>query len=189
MIAVSLSKEEIELADRVAFFRHDDSMRRKRGDFMSHKVQDSLTRHKRGARGEAVVAKATGYKWYAAIENSPNRSGQTWKDVGPIEVREKEVGRDLFLKPTDPHDSTPYVLVHTISASEYRIVGWRFGFEVKDDEHWCKWLPDPAYIVPYRDLYSLESLRNWCISSGHGDWKNTPLDDVEVAGRHLLIDC
>jgi hypothetical protein len=149
---VSLSWEWVERAAVIGIKRQVENLQRSRPD--AHGCQRDLgwQVHIDGACGEAAVAKYTRTRW------NGNLGRLKAKDVGALQVRtsSRQSGR-LILHPDDPDDDA-YVLVLG-SAPRYRLAGWIFGHEGKQQEWWED--PTgyrPAFFVPQSAMHPMDLL-------------------------------
>lgn len=140
---------------------------------MDHTSNGSQSASEMGVIGEWCVAIMTGYKPLGFKYGGEGKE----KDVGPIQVRATTRSVLYFKDFEDPDD--PIVAVKIIDRQTAEIVGWRFGFECMKDRY--KRLPKNEqnmrpgqkcwWEVPHQDLYSVQSLENWCVSHGFREWR------------------
>lgn len=155
---VTLDEKDILLATEVANMRNKSQRDAKRRDGLVK--GSSLGRDLQGALAELAVSRALDLPWDGKWLPVPE--WDTWKlegnDVGKLEIRSTERfdGR-LILHPSDK-DYSPYVLVTSDAHPTYRLVGWVYGREGKEDKYWRDNVPRPCYMVPQSNLRTIDSL-------------------------------
>lgn len=128
------------------------------------------------ALAEAVVAEETGYVWNAYFENF-NKILKVLRpaDAGHVEVKcPTEMWHNLIVR-YDDDITSPYVLV----MPDMTIAGWSPGWECEWDES----LPTPGWRRKREALYPFETLRDYCLFNGFGEWQPGRLS---AAIGHLL---
>lgn len=155
---VTLDEKDVQLATEVAGMRNRSQRDAKRRDGLVK--GSSIGRDMQGALAELAVARALNLPWDGKWLPIP--IWDTWKhegnDVGKLEIRSTERfdGR-LILHPNDK-DFSPYVLVTSDSHPTYRLVGWVYGMDGKENKYWRENVPKPCYMVPQDNLRSIDSL-------------------------------
>jgi hypothetical protein len=81
-----------------------------------------------GACAELALAKYLGVYWNGSVDTFKNGG-----DVSGLEVRTTKNHNKLIVRKEDRHDSI-YVLL-TGKAPEYNIVGWEYGYMIKQSEY------------------------------------------------------
>ena len=112
--------------------------------------------HILGAWGECVVARAIDCYWSETLGHPDGGDA----DVGAFHVRTAPDPKyRLILHPED-HDSAPYVLVVIERLPSFRVAGWCYGSDGKQEKFWG----DPAgtgrhaFFVPQSALRPLVEL-------------------------------
>lgn len=174
---IKLTKQEIDTAIDIASQRQSHNTKNIRDQLVAS--ISPLDANVLGTISEMAVVKMTGYEWNAfepQFWTTPINDRKA--DCGPIEVRvnlRKYATNMLLYQPKNP-EFRPYVLLVKQEPSTFKVVGWRFGFECAKEGFWKSSWARPCYAIPQDRLYGLQSLENWCISSGYGDWKISSLD-------------
>lgn len=157
-MTVELWEEDILLATEVANMRNKSQREAKRRDGLVS--GSSLGRDLQGALAELAVSRALSLPWDGKWLPIP--VWDTWKiegnDVGKLEIRstDRADGR-LILHPSDK-DFSPYVLVTSSTDHKYKLVGWVYGKDGKDNKYWRDNVPRPCYMVPQANLRSIDEL-------------------------------
>ena len=155
---IKLSSKDIRLAAEVAQQRNESQRQAGRADGLVK--GSSLGRDIQGAEAELAVSKALTLPWDGKWLPIPE--WDRWKhhgnDVGKIEIRSTELpnGR-LILHPSDK-DHSPYLLVLAHEKPIYRLVGWIYGVEGKQDKYWRSNVPRPCYMVRQEELKTVDEL-------------------------------
>lgn len=115
-------------------------------------------------RGEMAVAKGLNLYWSGSVGDY----GAV--DVGDlVEVRTRTKNwHSLIIHPQD-RDWAPYVLVDASNPPDFRLVGWMYGSDGKDEKYWA----DPAKTGRHAYFIDQKILR--------------PMDELKSLLRHGLI--
>ena len=154
----TLDEKDILLATEVANMRNKSQREAKRKDGLVK--GSSLGRDMQGTLAELAVSRALNLPWDGKW--LPIAIWDSWKlegnDVGKLEIRstDRSDGR-LILHPSDK-DFSPYVLVTSDAHPSYKLVGWVYGIDGKNEKYWRDNVPRPCYMVPQTNLKSIDSL-------------------------------
>lgn len=155
---ITLTAADLSLANDVARQRNESQRSAGRADGLVK--GSSLQRDIEGALSELAVSRALNLSWDGKW--LPIDIWDNWKhegnDVGKLEIRSTALatGR-LILHPSDK-DNSPYVLVLSHSNPTFKMVGWIYGKEGKQDKYWRDNVPRPCYMVRQEDLKSMDEL-------------------------------
>jgi hypothetical protein len=155
MIDVLLTKHESRICTWTGKQRDADAHAHNRDPGLGP-GNDGPECHIRGAHGEFATSIGCNLYWRPSIGLIHE------KDVGgKIQTRcIDNPTYSLVVKPKDP-DADPFVLVLQLSQLRYRLLGWRFGYEVKRDYPLRTDRRDPAHYCPQGDLYDMDLLLEW----------------------------
>lgn len=152
---IRLTWFEVHLASEIGCRRHLAALQAGLPDrHGAGRDNDGWTKHVEGAAGEMAVAKALNLYYDGSVNTF--RDGA---DVGRIQVRTRsEPHFELLVRDSDA-DADPFLLV-TGRAPSFRIVGWMYGGDAKQ-EAWrhAHGGREAAYFVPHVALEPLEKLR------------------------------
>ena len=149
-IEISLTKEDMEWADRIATNRQDEAVKAGKRDSHGFNGIDGLNKHKLGAAGELAVAKALGVIWDATVN--------TYKapDLGEcVQVRTRSKhDYDMLVRANDKDDE---VFIHVTGQPPNLIVhGWLYGKDAKQEKWKQNYGNRPsAYFIPTSELNQL----------------------------------
>jgi hypothetical protein len=113
-------------------------------------LRAALWKNMLGALGEAAAAKALDRYWGCG-DTRLDYGG----DVGPYHVRTRALlSYDLTVYPSDPDDAAIFLIV-PLAAPRFRVQGWLYGREAKQERYWQAPNGRWAYFVPVADLRAL----------------------------------
>lgn len=152
MTAVTLSWPELRFAAYKGIDRFVRNRAAQRTPLDGQSVDRALTDDVIGAIGECVIARHTATYWTGDLA-VPDAGAP---DVGPFHVR-TSLRRDarLILHERDD-DNGMFVLVVPAAFPTFRVVGWCYGRDGKQPEHWQTSTGRPCYFVPHEKLRPIE---------------------------------
>lgn len=148
---VILDEREFLHAALGGFYRQYENIRDGRSDFYgAERSENGFEIHINGALGEYALSKWSNTHWGVGKLRGD--------DVGNWQVRTRSKDwYELIVHPDDPDDRA-FVLI-TGRNTRYRLVGWIWGHEAKQDEFWKDPAKGrPAYFVPHNRLYPIDTL-------------------------------
>jgi hypothetical protein len=159
MIRVKLTKNDLIYAKNIAEKRNQSQRQGNRTD--GKVLNDSLGIDIQGAEAELAVAKALKLQWdgdFLSLDKwyDWRTSGH---DVSGFEVRStRHPNGCLILHPKDKNSSV-FILAITDERPYFKLVGWNFGSEGKDEQYWRDvGYGRPCYYLPQDKLYTMDEL-------------------------------
>lgn len=149
---VVLSSTELRYAATSGIERRIQALARRRQGAHGFNREEVWDIDIEGLAAEMVVAKALGLYYIPVVGQLDTDLG----DVAPgVQVRSsKHPNAHLLLHKTD-HDDDRFILVVGSSGS-YRIAGWCYGHEGKQEGHWRAFQGRTAFWVPQAKLRPFE---------------------------------
>ena len=161
-LPISLSAKQRRRCDQIAQRWNDFARQRGPGRKVDQR-RNNLEINQQGALGEAAAAVWLGVfdEWADLADRAEIATNQP--DVGLFHVRSAAPERGLIVKPGDtakPRDA--YLLVWVVAPiRQTHIVGWAFGFEIKQPQFMRHDWPRPAYCMPANQTYSTDAAMRW----------------------------
>jgi hypothetical protein len=151
-VNVSLTPQELRLAATCGVERRLSAMEKGRQGAHGFDRDDFWGIDIEGLAAEWAVAKALGVYYSPVVGHLDTDEG----DVIPgVQVRSsKHAAAHLLMHKTD-HDEHRFILV-TGACGHYRIAGWVYGVEGKEDRFWREYRGRTAYWVPQNALRTFE---------------------------------
>jgi hypothetical protein len=168
---VLLTDTEVALAKKVALQRLNYNIAHGIKHKYGMKDKDGLRYGTVGMLGEFAVAK----HFNIPPDTSANGDYRN-KDVGGIyQVRTTEFHSGKLIIHNADADCDVFILVIKMSDNRYRLAGWLYGKEAKQNKYWYPLLPGrPAYNVPQTDLRPISSIA--LLQGGKDEKKHQKLD-------------
>jgi hypothetical protein len=158
MMSIVLSESQVAYAEEKGRLRGISQQEAGRHDGIVS--GDSMQRNKEGAVYEYAASLALNVPWDGAFK--PIKEWDSWKHIGTdikgIEVRGTKYYTGQLLIQKWDKDGIPYVLVISNGRYKFRLVGWIYAKDGKQEKYWNRNMPRPCFMVPQRDLKNIESL-------------------------------
>ena len=161
-IIVALTDDQITIANGHGRMRTRANRKIRRHDNKTPGL-DGLTVDAIGVAGEMAASIVTGIEWTGMF--IPSSKLKEWSkkpqpDLGTdVEVRTttKPTYR-LMAHKNDPSEWR-FVLVRRMAEYEFDVVGWQYGYEIKQERYWNPTLHYPAYTYPTKKLLPIGDLK------------------------------
>lgn len=151
MLEVTLTREELLIAANAGAVRRIEGILRKRRDYFQQ--GDRWERDIVGAMAEMAVAKGRGSYWTGLGDHT------VAADVGTRAQVRSSTRRDASLTIYPPDDDSQAFVLVTCEIPVFRIVGWVWGREAKQEKFWRAFENNRhggAWMVPQAALRSVE---------------------------------
>lgn len=152
---VELTPSEMRFGAQVGIERRLSALEHKRKDRYGKPKGDLWGIDITSSLSELAVSKATGQYWYAHVGSS---DVELPGDVGSLQVRSTSYATGCLVLHKADDDDAKFILV-IANAPRFKIAGWTFGRDGKQESYWKSEWERPCYLVPQDQLKALAVLK------------------------------